>query len=98
MDWLLERQDTIQKEASIAPSVRMVAWCSMTCRELLRGHHLCAAKLGYNRDGKKGLLQVNYGLLTDARGAPVAVSVHEGNTPTVAPSCPRCTKLRGLRH
>jgi transposase len=37
------------------------------------------AKLGYSRDGKKGLLQVNYGLLTDARGCPVAVSVHEGN-------------------
>ena len=37
------------------------------------------AKLGYNRDGKKGLLQVNYGLLTDVRGCPVAVSVYEGN-------------------
>ena len=37
------------------------------------------AKLGYNRDGKKGLLQVNYGLLTDADGCPVAVSVYEGN-------------------
>ena len=50
------------------------------------------AKLGYNRDGKKGKLQVNYGLVTDARGCPVAVSVFEGNTadsktllPQVAP-------------
>ena len=33
------------------------------------------ASLGYSRDGKKGLLQVNYGLLTDARGCPLAVSV-----------------------
>ncbi|MDR2625091.1 MAG: hypothetical protein LBC37_02025 [Zoogloeaceae bacterium] len=34
------------------------------------------AHLGYNRDGKKGLLQIKYGLMTDGRGCPV---VHEGN-------------------
>ena len=38
------------------------------------------AKLGYSRDGKRGLLQVNYGLLSDVRACPVGVSVHEGNT------------------
>lgn len=38
------------------------------------------AERGYSRDGKKGLLQVNYGLLTDARGCPVAISVFPGNT------------------
>jgi transposase len=38
------------------------------------------AKLGHNRDGKKGKLQVNYGLLADGRGCPVSVSVFEGNT------------------
>jgi len=32
------------------------------------------AKRGYNRDKKKGLLQVNYGLLADHRGCPVAMS------------------------
>jgi hypothetical protein len=36
------------------------------------------ARLGYSRDGLKGLLQVNYGLLTDARVCEVAVSAHEG--------------------
>jgi hypothetical protein len=36
------------------------------------------AKLGYSRDGKKGTLQVNYGLLTNAQGIPVAVSVFVG--------------------
>jgi transposase len=34
---------------------------------------------GYNRDGKKGKLQINYGLLTDRRGCPVSVSVFAGN-------------------
>ncbi len=38
------------------------------------------AALGYNRDGKRGKLPVNYGLVTDRRGCPVAVSVHPGNT------------------
>ena len=38
------------------------------------------AKLGHNRDGKVGKLQVNYGLLTDSRGCPVSVSVYPGNT------------------
>jgi transposase len=37
------------------------------------------AKLGYSRDRKRGTLQINYGLLTDARGCPVAIAVHEGN-------------------
>jgi transposase len=37
------------------------------------------ARSGYGRDGKKGKLQVNYVLLTDPRGCPVALSVYEGN-------------------
>ena len=38
------------------------------------------ARRGYARDGRRGALQVNYGLMTDDRGCPVAVTVHEGNT------------------
>jgi len=38
------------------------------------------AKLGYSRDRKPGTLQVNYGLMTHARGCPVSVCVFEGNT------------------
>jgi len=38
------------------------------------------AKIGYSGDGKPGALQVNYGLLADSHGCPVAVSVFEGNT------------------
>ncbi len=52
------------------------------------------AKLGYNRDGKKGLLQVNYGLLTNARGCPVAVSVHEGNVADSQTLMPAVQRLR----
>jgi transposase len=38
------------------------------------------AKLGHNRDGKKGKLQVNWGLVCSPEGRPVAVQVHPGNT------------------
>ena len=38
------------------------------------------AKRGYSRDGKRGSRQVNFGLLTDDQGRPVAVQVYEGNT------------------
>ena len=58
------------------------------------GSHCPLAKRGYNRDGKKGKLQVNYGLLTDARGCPVAVSVFEGNTADPATLLPQADKLR----
>jgi transposase len=52
------------------------------------------AKIGYSRDGKPGTLQVNYGLLTDARGCPVAVSVFEGNTADPKTLLPQVEKVR----
>ena len=38
------------------------------------------AARGYSRDGKKGRLQIEYGLLTHPAGRPVAVRVFPGNT------------------
>jgi transposase len=52
------------------------------------------AKIGHNRDGKRNKLQVNYGLLTDRRGCPVAVSVYEGNTNDPKTLMPQVAKLR----
>ena len=79
MDWLLARQDTIQKKLA----ARHLSAGGLVLYDLsssyFEGSTCPLAKLGYNRDGRRGLLQVNYGLLTDARGCPVAVSVHEGN-------------------
>src|SRR5207244_4527586 len=37
-------------------------------------------EFGYNRDGKRGKLQIVIGLLSDAEGEPLAVRVFEGNT------------------
>src|SRR2546427_7213284 len=46
----------------------------------MEGRHCSLAHVGYSRDGKKGTLQIEYGLITDAEGRPVAVEVFAGNT------------------
>jgi transposase len=94
MDWLLARQDRIQKKLAS----RHLSDGGLVLYDLsssyFEGTTCPLARLGYNRDGKKGLLQVNYGLLTDARGCPVAVSVHEGNTADSRTFMPTVHKLR----
>ncbi|MEO7812059.1 MAG: IS1634 family transposase [Usitatibacter sp.] len=94
MDWLLERQATIQKKLAarhLSPGGLVLYDLSSSYFE---GACCPLAKLGYSRDGKKGLLQVNYGLLTDARGCPVAVSVHEGNVADSQTFLPEVKRLR----
>jgi transposase len=99
MDWLLARQDHIQKKLA----ARHLKQDGLALYDLsssyFEGSTCPLAKLGYNRDGKKGLLQVNYGLLTDPRGCPVAVSVYEGNTAdpeTLMPELQRLKKSFGI--
>jgi transposase len=80
MDWLLERQKRIEKKLA----ARHLDEGGLVLYDLsssyVEGSKCPLAKLGHNRDGKKGKLQINYGLLTDGRGCPVSVSVYEGNT------------------
>ena len=94
MDWLLQRQDIIQKKLA----ARHLEAGSLVLYDLtssyLEGTSCPLAKLGHNRDGKKGKLQVNYGLLTDVRGCPVAVSVHEGNTADSKTLIPEVQRLQ----
>ncbi len=94
MDWLLAHQNTIQKKLA----ARHLDEGGLVLYDLsssyFEGSCCPLAKLGYNRDGKSGLLQVNYGLLTDARGCPVAVSVYEGNVTDSKTLMPEVTRLR----
>ena len=94
MDWLLTRQDAIQKKLAR----RHLRDGGLVLYDLSSSYFEGAccplAKRGYSRDGKPGTLQVNYGLLTDARGCPVAVSVHEGNTADSRTFMPAVHKLR----
>ena len=94
MDWLLARQDTIQKKLA----ARHLSVGGLVLYDLsssyFEGSCCPLAKLGYSRDGRRGMLQVNYGLLTDARGCPVAVSVHEGNVADSQTLMPEVKRLR----
>jgi hypothetical protein len=94
MDWLLSRQDTIQKKLA----ARHLSAGGLVLYDLsssyFEGETCPLAKRGYSRDGKHGMLQVNYGLLTDARGCPVAISVHEGNTSDSTTFLPEVQRLR----
>jgi transposase len=94
MDWLLTRQDRVQKKLA----VRHLREGGLVLYDLsssyFEGTTCPLAKLGHNRDGKSGLLQVNYGLLTDARGCPVAVSVYEGNVSDSKTLMPEVKRLR----
>jgi transposase len=94
MDWLLKRQDSIEKKLA----ARHLEEKSLVLFDLtssyFEGHTCPLAKLGHNRDGKKGKLQVNYGVLADRRGCPIAVSVYEGNTSDPQTLKPQVLKLR----
>ena len=46
----------------------------------LEGQHNALGDFGYNRDGKRGKLQIVIGLLADEAGEPLAVRVFAGNT------------------
>ena len=84
MDWLEHRQDAI--EAGLAarhlapePNPSKMALFDLSS-SWLEGRCCPLAARGYSRDGKKGRLQIEYGLLTDPEGRPVAVRVFPGNT------------------
>ena len=94
MDWLLARQGRIEKSLAarhLSPGGMVLYDLSSSYFE---GTGCPLAKLGYNRDGKSGLLQVNYGLLADPRGCPVAVSVYEGNVSDSLTLMPAVHKVR----
>jgi hypothetical protein len=84
MDWLVARQPQI--EAALARRHLAAAGNpgGMALFDLssswLEGSHCPLAARGYSRDGKRGKLQIEYGLLTDPAGRPVAVRVLPGNT------------------
>ena len=94
MDWLLERQDAIERKLAarhLEPGGLVLYDLSSSYFE---GNCCPLAAFGNNRDGKKGKLQVNYGLLTDRRGCPVAISVFSGDTGDTTTFLPQARKLR----
>ena len=84
MDWLGHRQDAIEAELArrhLAPAANPSKMALFDLSSSwLEGRHCPLAARGYSRDGRKGKLQIEYGLLTDPEGRPVAVRVFPGNT------------------
>ena len=80
LDWLLERQGAIET----ALAKRHLKGGTLVLYDVsssyVEGRCCPLAKRGYNRDGKKGKLQIVYGLLCAPDGCPVAIEVFEGNT------------------
>jgi len=99
MDWLLGRQDAVEQKLAARHLRQGALVLYDLSSSYFEGSTCPLAKRGYSRDGRPGTLQVNYGLLTDARGCPVAVSVFEGNTSdslTFVPAVQRVRERFGL--
>ena len=80
MDWLVERQAGIETRLAR----RHLADGDLVLYDLssswMEGSHCALAARGYSRDGKTGRAQIEYGLMTDTAGRPIAVEVFAGNT------------------
>lgn len=79
MDWLVERQSQIEKRLAsrhLEDGTFVLYDLSSSWYE---GRTCPLAKRGHSRDKKKGKLQIEFGLLCDIDGRPVAVEVFEGN-------------------
>jgi hypothetical protein len=94
MDWLIERQGAIEKRLARRHLKAGGLVLFDLTSSYFEGVTCPLAKLGYSRDGKRGTLQVNWGLLTDERGCPVAVSVFEGSTGDPKTLLPQVEKVR----
>jgi transposase len=94
MDWLSERQEAIEKRLARRHMKDGGLVLFDLTSSYFEGVTCPLARIGYSRDGKRGTLQVNYGLLTDARGCPVSVSVFEGNTGDPKTLLPQVEKVR----
>ena len=94
MDWLLARQDRIEKKLA----ARHLRENGLVLYDLtssyFEGITCPLAALGHSRDGVKGKLQVNYGLLASSGGCPVSVSVYEGNTGDPTTLLEQVTKVK----
>jgi transposase len=99
MDWLLQAQPRV--EAKLAE--RHLSQGGLALYDLtsvsLEGGKCELAKRGFSRDGKRGLPQIEFGLLSNREGCPVAVDVFEGNLAdpeTVASQLDKLQKRFGI--
>jgi transposase len=80
LDWLLERQPAIEASLARRHLTNGTLVLYDVSSSYMEGRCCPLAKRGYSRDGKKGTLQIVYGLLCAPDGCPVAIEVFDGNT------------------
>ncbi len=95
MDWLLERQERIETKLAKRhlQSEDLVLYDLSS--SYVYGKHCELAAYGYSRDKKRGVKQINYGLLTDAAGCPIAIEAFKGNRTDGTTVANQVDKLRG---
>jgi len=101
LDWLLERQERIERKLAARHLTEGGLVLYDVSSSYYEGHTCPLAQYGHDRDGKKGLPIIVYGVMTDRRGCPVAVEVYPGNTADPATLGDQVEKLRerfGLEH
>jgi len=94
MDWLLARQDRIEKKlAARHLSEGCLVFYDVTS-SYYEGRCCPLARYGHDRDGKRGRPIIAYGLMTDGEGRPVTVEAYPGDTgdPSTVPE--QAEKLR----
>jgi transposase len=95
MDWLLARQKDIEQKLARRHLAEGAVVLYDVSSSFYEGRTCPLARFGHDRDGKKGRPIIVYGLLTDARGRPVALDVYPGNTADPATVPDQVEKLRG---
>jgi len=99
MDWLVARQERIEKKLAKRHLAEGSALYYDLSSSYYEGQHCPLAQYGYSRDGKRGLPIIEYGVMTDRHGRPLAISVYEGGTgdsETVADQLDRVRRAFGL--
>ena len=99
MDWLLERQETIEKKLARRHLSDGALVLYDVTSSYYEGKTCPLARFGHDRDGKTGCPILVSGALTDADGRPIAVHVYPGNTgdpKTIPDQVEALTKRFGL--
>jgi transposase len=98
LDWLLERQPAIETALARRHLTNGTLVLYDVSSSYMAGRCCPLAKRGYSRDGKKGTLQIVYGLLCAPDGCPVAIEVFDGNTGDPTTLAPQIEKLKQRFH
>ena len=98
LDWLLVRQPAIEAILAKRHLTNGMLVLYDVSSSYMEGRCCPLAKRGYSRDGRRGTLQIVYGLLCASDGCPVAIEVFDGNTADPKTLAPQIEKLKQRFH